>query len=246
MCVRMHLCVIVHVWCFCSLHWIWCVPFITVASQGPCESDNLIVISGTGAIPVPSLQQPLCFGCFFFSFQGFSFFNPLGTEWSVTDSGVTTSLTNDTTLGEVTLSGINGSLLLQSPSSLLQFGTSFLRCAYTSPTNDDFSWIATFTESSKCCLISQVICTGKCPYGSQCNIVLQFIKNCINNFPNTGSRNLSWVKTFMKYWKVKFLWLKIFQFTISRCGRWPYPHASVIFAFSVAGHRSFAPAVCWI
>ena len=137
---------------------IWCVPFITVASQGPCVSDNLIVISSTGAIPVPSLQQPLCFGCFFFSFQGFSAFNPLGTEWSVTDSGVTTPLTNETTLGEVTLSGINGSLLVESPSSILQVGTSQLRCAYTSSGDGDFSWIATLTEAGKSCLIFRVIC----------------------------------------------------------------------------------------
>ena len=142
--------------CICSLLGIWCDPFITVASQGPCESGSLIVISSTGATPVPSLQQPLCFGCFFFNAQGFSAFNPLGTEWSFTDSGVTTLLTNDTTLGEVTLSGINGSLLVESPSSFLQFGTSQLRCSYNSPANGDFSWIATLTQAGKSSLISRV------------------------------------------------------------------------------------------
>ena len=118
-----------------------------VATPGPCEADNLIVISSTGAIPVLSLQQPLCFGCWFLDNQfGFVFFVPLGTEWSVTNSGVTTLLTNETTLGGVTLSGINGSLLLESPSSLLQFETSQLQCTYTTPANGVLSHITTLTE----------------------------------------------------------------------------------------------------
>ena len=122
----------------------------TVASQGLCEMPNLILISSTGATPVPSLQQPLCFGCIFLDVQSqSSFFVPLGTEWAVTDSGTTMALTNETVVGGITLSGTNGAILIQSPSSFLQFETSQLRCTYTIPSNNVLTFIATLTEAGK-------------------------------------------------------------------------------------------------
>ena len=86
----------------------------------------------------------------------------MGTEWAVNDSGVTTSLNNDTTIADVTLSGINGSLLVESPLSFLQFGTSQLRCSYASPDDGDFSLIATLTQAGKSCLLSRVLCIALC------------------------------------------------------------------------------------
>ena len=143
----------------CSLLWTWCDPFITVASQDLCESP--ILITSTGPTPVPGLQQPLCFGCFFLDTQAvLSFFVPLGTEWSVTNSGNTMALNNETAVGGITLSGTDGTILIQSPSSFLQFEISQLRCTYTSPSNNLLSFIFTLTNAGKSCmvLLSQVTC----------------------------------------------------------------------------------------
>ena len=145
--------------CVSSLLWIWCDPFITVASQDLCESP--ILITSTSPTLVPGLEQPLCFGCFFLDTQaGTSFFIPLGTEWSVANSGVTTPLNNETDPGVVILSGTNGAILIGSPSSFLQFETSQLRCTYTTPTSNVLSFIATLANAGKSCmvLISQVTC----------------------------------------------------------------------------------------
>ena len=128
--------------------------FKTAASQGPCENPNLILISSSTPISVVSLQQPLCFGCIFMdTFLIIPI--PLGTEWVVIDDGATTSLTNETTVGGVMLSGTNGTVLVQSPSSLLMFQTSQIRCTFTNAANVVFTRTTFFTQLGKSCL-SQV------------------------------------------------------------------------------------------
>ena len=79
---------------------------------------------------------------------------PLETEWSVSEGGTTTLLTNDTSVGGVVLSGSNGTVLLNSPSSILMFETSQIRCSYTNAPNDllDDTYAIFLTEAGRSCL----------------------------------------------------------------------------------------------
>ena len=148
------------------MHVMWCVctrartaltlpydSFKTVASQGPCELPNLILITSTAPVPVVSLQHPLCFGCIFpMGLENIPI--PLGTEWAVIPSGGALILLANNTLEQVTLSGTNGTVLLESPSSLLEFETSQIRCTYTSDTNFVFTITTTLVQTGKSCFRS--------------------------------------------------------------------------------------------
>ena len=146
-CAHVHVCVCVCV-CVCTLFWLWHNPFKTVVIQGLCDLPELILIEGTTPVPIISLNQPLCFGCIFRI--GFTVLAvPFGTEWFFINGNITTPLTNNTE--GVTLSSTNGTVLIESPSSLLVFDMSQIVCNFTNGQGIDVN-VASVTQASKFCL----------------------------------------------------------------------------------------------